>query len=304
LWCLTPHTLFFIFIDYHPFAIADAPNVFRQGGEVIDQDIYERRFLVSTYEWAAYPDFSLTVTADDASKSYYYLCLIHHGMEGAIKVLSGDSTLTAVSSQEESGSSAVASIREDTRSEFDKKCGTYGLGNFQLPNNLCPDHFICGTDEVTEELQQFAACLDAANCAMMSGMTTGVQATADSALFIHQMIPHHENAVNTAKTLLKTGNLLCPDLTDQSNPDCELEGILLGIIAGQNHQIQLMRSFLSNRQYPQEDNCDVFVKTVEDPAELPMNEAGVNLDSAASLGVISWAIASLVLTLVWGFTLW
>lgn len=116
-----------------------------------------------------------------------------------------------------------------------------------------------------------------------------------------QMIPHHENAVNTAKTLLKTGNLLCPDLTDQSNPDCQLEGILLAIIAGQNYQIQLMRSFLSNRQYPQDDNCDVFVRTMDDPAEAL---AKITLDSAASPGILGRTTALLVLAVVWSFTLW
>lgn len=92
----------------------------------------------------------------------------------------------------------------------------------------------------------------------------GVQATADSALFIHQMIPHHVNAVNTARTLLKTGNLLCPDLTDTTNPDCVLEGILLEISASQNYQIQKMHQFLMDRQFPLTDNCDVYVETVNE----------------------------------------
>jgi uncharacterized protein (DUF305 family) len=35
-------------------------------------------------------------------------------------------------------------------------------------------------------------------------MTTGVMASDETALFIHQMIPHHQNAVNMAKTLLKS----------------------------------------------------------------------------------------------------
>lgn len=168
---------------YHPFAVAGVPNVYLQGEEVIDQDIFERRFLESPSMFMGYPTFSTTIKIDDISKSYYYVCLIHHGMEGAIRVLSAG-TVDAVSSEEESKSPTVAAAFEDTRSEFDKKCGSYGLGDFQLPNPLCPDRFVCGTEEVTEELQQFAACLDAANCAMMSGMTTGVHATADAALFI------------------------------------------------------------------------------------------------------------------------
>jgi len=232
----------------------------------------------------------------DPSQIPTYFCLIHAGMEGSIKMLQNGEPIEST----KVGDSALQEIKSswgsyvDSRSDFDKECGTYGLGQFQLPNPLCPDHFICGTDGVTDELQHFSACLEAANCAvstllvvdtlqrfeksapklklltsvflpaqMMSGMTTGVKATQDSALFIHQMIPHHQNAVNTAKTLLKTGNLLCPDLTDQTNPQCVLEGILREIVAGQNHQIQMMRRFLSDHQYPQEDNCDVYVETVE-----------------------------------------
>ena len=38
------------------------------------------------------------------------------------------------------------------------------------------------------------------NCAMMVRMTTSVkESESEVALFIHQMIPHHQNAVNMAK---------------------------------------------------------------------------------------------------------
>ena len=133
---------------------------------------------------------------------------------------------------------------------------------------------------------------------------TGVQATADSALFIHQMIPHHENAVNTAKTLLKTGNLLCPDLTDTGNPDCVLEGILLEIVANQNHQIQRMQSFLETHRYPLTDNCDVYVKTItaEEVALLEGNVVQLESDrsGAGSMMTEYWlGTALLVLTFPW-----
>ena len=89
-------------------------------------------------------------------------------------------------------------------SDFDKECGTFGLGNFQLPNNpYCPDRFVCGTDPtVDEDLHRFAQCIDAMNCHMMAGMSTRASSTR-AALFVHQMIPHHQNAVNMAKALNK-----------------------------------------------------------------------------------------------------
>ena len=47
--------------------------------------------------------------------------------------------------------------------------------------------------------------------------------------FIHQMIPHHQNAVNMAKALLKTNTL---DSTDED--DREMENMMWAIINGQN----------------------------------------------------------------------
>lgn len=126
-------------------------------------------------------------------------------------------------------------------------------------------------------------------------VAAGVKATADTALFIHQMIPHHENAVNTAKTLLKTGNLDCPDLGDQANPDCVLEAILLEIVAGQNSQIQLMRQFLQDHSYPQSDNCEVYVDTVDDDAVALLAAAAI---SSQPQGSKSHAVASNVSTVM------
>ena len=279
---------------------------------MIGRELYEQRFVETAHSWASYQVFSVNVTIESMS-ALSYQCLIHRGMEGPIRVLPAISDVNAVLSQEEIdvnssssssvGNSAVTSTFEDTRSEFDQQCGTYGMEDFQLPNPFCPDRFVCGVEDVNQELQLFARCLNAANCHMMRGMTTGVKATADAALFIHQMIPHHENAVNTAKTLLKTGSLLCPDLTDLSNPDCELEGLLLRIVAGQNHEIQIMQDFLRKRNYPPEDNCDVYVETMDDPNEVE-DKAEINLDSAALLYAHVWTVGLLIITSVWGFVLW
>mmetsp|Transcript_12199 Transcript_12199/g.20639 ORF Transcript_12199/g.20639 Transcript_12199/m.20639 type:complete len:124 (-) Transcript_12199:82-453(-) len=95
----------------------------------------------------------------------------------------------------------------------------------------------------------------------MAGMTTGSSAGSEVALFIHQMIPHHQNAVNMAKALLKTNKLNCPDITVQFSPDCIMESILREIVNGQNFQIQLMRAVANFNGYPQEDDCIVPIKT-------------------------------------------
>jgi hypothetical protein len=76
------------------------------------------------------------------------------------------------------------------------------------------------------------------------------------------MIPHHQNAVNMAKALLKGNELNCDDLANEDNDDCIMEVILREIINTQNHQIQKMLGVLKNQQYPLTDNCNVEIETV------------------------------------------
>lgn len=105
---------------------------------------------------------------------------------------------------------------------------------------------------------RFSQCIDSMNCHMMVGMTTSVKNVEDeTALFIHQMIPHHQNAVNMAKALIKTNTIQCDDLTNDDNPDCAMEIILREIINNQNAQIQAMRAILESKSFPQENDCVV-----------------------------------------------
>ena len=176
-------------------------------------------------------------------------------MSGRIKLLQGGAEVSEADEP-------PLGYEYDVPSEFDKTCGSFGISDFQLPNNLCPPRFVCGTSETAQELLDFSACIEAQNCAMVAGMTTGLSAQSETALFIHQMIPHHQNAVNMAKTLLMTDIVDCPDPTDEENIDCVMEIILREIINGQNHQIQLMRGYLEAMGYPQTDNCDVAIDSV------------------------------------------
>ena len=92
---------------------------------------------------------------------------------------------------------------------------------------------------------------------MMVGMTTGGN-EGDVALFNHQMIPHHVNAVNMAKALLKTGSLSCSNLADTTD-DCTLEGILWDIVNNQNYQIQQMFEVLSLGMDEPVNDCVVAI---------------------------------------------
>jgi uncharacterized protein (DUF305 family) len=205
------------------------------------------------------------------------LLQIHHFMAGRIKLLKNGLPINA-------NDMPVLGYSYDTPGPFDQKCGTFGLDAFQLPNPVCPDKFVCGVEDQDEELQSFADCIDAMDCHMLSGMTTGVMASDEAALFIHQMIPHHQNAVNMAKTLLKSEKVVCADLTDEDSQDCILERILREIINGQNHQIQLMNGYLKAKAYPATDNCVVEVETVA--------SSGQQIGSATAAAV---AVASLVM---------
>merc|ERR1712118_316117 len=80
------------------------------------------------------------------------------------------------------------------------------------------------------------------NCAMTKGMTTNVNQDNAIALFNHQMIPHHQNAVNMCKALLFSGEADCSDLTDEEDSKCVINVICQEIINVQNAQIQTMRA--------------------------------------------------------------
>ena len=177
----------------------------------------------------------------------------------------------------------------DIPGELDKSCGTYGLDAFQLPNAQCPDKFVCvDTDTADFALKAYSTCTDAMNCAMMAGMTTGVTAGSPQALFIHQMIPHHQNAVNMAKALLKLAPVDCDDLTNEDDPDCMLEVILRDIINDQNHQIQKMRAILKAKNFPPTDDCVVEITS----ASLPVSGSSDNKSGAFERGLaLSVALA-------------
>jgi uncharacterized protein (DUF305 family) len=95
------------------------------------------------------------------------------------------------------------------------------------------------------------------NCAMVVGMTTNVNKNDAVALFNHQMIPHHQNAVNMCKALEKSGAVACDDLSNEEDPKCLTAALCFEIINGQNFQIQTMRGILELLGADEEDDCVV-----------------------------------------------
>lgn len=176
-------------------------------------------------------------------------------MSGRVKVLNG-----TVLVQQDKDLPEIQ-YKYDSPSAFDDKCGTVGLDAFQLPHPECPERFVCNvpSEQDNPDLALYASCIEAMNCHMLAGMTTNIESESATALFIHQMVPHHQNAVNMAKTLLKTGKVECDDLTQETD-GCVLEGILREIVNSQNFQIQTMYSILESLGYPKTDDCKVMIE--------------------------------------------
>jgi len=225
------------------------------GSEDFGLDFYEPEFFLDPVTWnsAGTYEVALKFDVDDFTDDIFYFCHIHQFMTGRIKFV--DSAGVELSPVD---SPAIA-YEYDMPSAYDQTCGTYGLGDFQLPHPECPEQFVC--DKPDGVVGQFAGCLDSMNCAMTAGMTTNVNQGSAAALFLHQMIPHHQNAVNMCKALFHTKELKCDDVTDEDDPHCVLTALCYEIINVQNFQIQNMRGVIDALGYDAEDDCKVHVTT-------------------------------------------
>ena len=174
------------------------------------------------------------------------------GMSARIKLMDSDGNLLSASD------TPALPYEYDEIDEFDYKCGTTNLTDFSNPEEgECPEMTVC-EDEIA--LSEFADCTSAMNCHMMSSMTT--KAVSRTALFSHQMIPHHQNAINMAKSLLKQHEFVCEigGIVEEGAVipwECELIPILYDIINVQNAQIVDLRKVLSDKEYNEYENCDV-----------------------------------------------
>jgi len=214
-------------------------------------DDYEPLFFYPFGQWLEEGLFSVNLKfTEDYKEDIFYFCHIHQGMTGRIKLLE-DGVLVSREDVPE------IPYEYDMPTGFDALCGNFGVAGNRLPDDQCPSTFVCLADGADPSLGLFADCINAQDCSMFKGMTSGVSATGgETALFLHQMIPHHENAVNMAKTLMSLGDLDCEEY-DEEDPDCIMYEIALSIIDVQNFQIQTMRGLLDAFGYPATDDCVV-----------------------------------------------
>ena len=218
--------------------------------------VYEDLFHQEMPSWVGLGTFSIKLKFDDesyTSNDLFYYCRVHQYMAGRIKLLKNGEPVNIKDTP-------PLYYTLETPGEFDKQCGTFGLDPYQLPHPQCPYNFVCDVDD---RMRGFANCIEAMDCHMMIGMTTKVTAKSEVALFVHQMIPHHQNAVNMARALLHAGFLPCDDLTNTEDPYCIMQSLLYSIVAGQNHEIGIMSQILSRLNYPLTDECEVLVSGQE-----------------------------------------
>jgi hypothetical protein len=166
----------------------------------IGLDCYEPAFFLPRADWRARQyRVELTITRELADASLggelFYFCHIHSKMSGRIVLLEANGTRVRGQGQ------AVPLYEPAVADPVDQVCGTFGLAPYAPGRErACSERFVCGAIDTTLE-----KCLQAMDCQMNREMrVAGHDDHGDPlATFCQQMIPHHVNAVNMARLLLK-----------------------------------------------------------------------------------------------------
>eukprot|EP00121_Abeoforma_whisleri_P000257 Awhi_evm2s231 len=214
----------------------DAP-LYLINNRTSELDIYEPEFQGPLANWISnLYSVQLSVTDPDV-KEIFYFCHVHNKMSGRIIIVDseGDS---------ENYTPAIDLYEHDVieQGSFDHQCGTFETENYGLDglNTFCPDQDFL----ISDENDTFVNCMEAIDCKMNVEMSTEVYRNRPIETFMHQMIPHHSNAVNMAKILLKYLDGGLPGHSDPEQDD-EVRDLMLEIINAQNAQITFMRGWLA-----------------------------------------------------------
>merc|ERR1712238_373017 len=204
---------------------------------------------------------------------FFYFCHIHQYMTGRFKFVDEEGfSISPINTPR-------IPYEYQEPDAYDRSCGATGISDLQLPDNECPSTFVCDApNPITKPFAaKFAQCVDSMNCAMLKGITTKIQSDSVVALFNHQMIPHHQQAVNMCKALDIAKGTECDDIFDEDDPQCVLKVLCQEIINVQNAQIQTMRGVLASLDYKETDNCVV---------EIPVDPKTACLQESDSTGYI------------------
>jgi len=214
-------------------------------GDDFGLDAYEPEFFLPRADWIEQGTYEVKLTLSDADTidDVFYFCHIHNEMSGRIKIVDADGVPLRADDAPELG------YEYDVISDFDASCGTHDAYPYRAGAGACSDTFICadGSTETSEQLA-FAECLHAIDCAMEYNMRSTLDPTNPITTFIHQMIPHHDNAINMAKLLLKQ---------DVLDADSDMYHMLWDIINTQNFQIDTMQAWLDDNDAPRTAVCSL-----------------------------------------------
>jgi uncharacterized protein (DUF305 family) len=186
----------------------------------------------------------LTLTDTDFTDDFFYFCHIHKGMSGVIVQVDADGEPL------QAERTPTVPYEYQTVTPEEAVCGTYNTASYTRDSGSCPPDSFVFCDDGAGTDQTFSDCMWALDCAMQVEMRVDLSAD-KMAAFVHQMIPHHDNAVNMAKTLLKLG--ANPDGSLPNDPDGEFLEMIWSIINEQNEQITFMRNWLEEYGHPGEE---------------------------------------------------
>jgi uncharacterized protein (DUF305 family) len=206
-------------------------------------DDYEPLFFYPLSEWAKY-EFKIKVQIFNASfaKEILYFCHIHNKMSGKILINGGVGPSVQVYAPKISDA-------------FDTKCGTYHATEYR--NKCAGQQFLCGEGMATD----FAQCMQAIDCKMYLHMQSQYIEPDYATTFMHQMIPHHQNAANMARVLLKKtpkygDGSLKVDISESAAGEHDgIQDMLLDMINTQNYQVSEMRKWLLENNKAANSTC-------------------------------------------------
>merc|ERR1712238_291601 len=246
-------------------------------------DAYEPQFFLPLLTWKGTPreedpegpgyyQAALFIPEEEEfDGDFFYFCHIHQYMTGRFKFVDEE----GMSINPKNTPRIPYEYQEPDM--YDQSCGSYGISDSRLPDDECPSTFVCDAPDaaVAPFAAKFAQCVDSMNCAMLKGITTKIQSDSVVALFNHQMIPHHQQAVSMCKALDIAKGTECDDIFDEEDPKCVLKVLCQEIINVQNAQIQTMQGVLASLDYKETDNCVV---------KIPLDPKVACLDNSSSDG--------------------
>jgi hypothetical protein len=242
-----------------------APNYKLDGAALRSDPLDPEDFGLDEYEgnyfsggrgdWIDAGTFTVDVEiTDTATTEFFYFCHIHSGMTGRAVVYEPDGSAPKTTASPVEIPYTYDFDNADAYSTFDQNCGTYNTSAYSGAE-ACPYNvFICNDGADGTTASDFATCMSAIDCAMQEEMRINL---GDDPLvtFIHQMIPHHRNAVNMAKILIKE-NPSSLQLATSYGDAGDMETLMWEIVNQQNAQISLMENWLRDNNYPANAACD------------------------------------------------